>query len=84
MNPDGTVELITAVHPFTNINTLTLYITENYGHETTALRYVGMQGEHTHFRREAVDTIYEVLCNGQDIEQPEDALGGTATAHHMH
>ena len=41
----------------------------------------GLQGEHTHFRREAVDTVYEVLCNGQDIEQPEDSIGGTETAH---
>ena len=47
---------------------------------------IGLQGEHTHYRREAVDTVYEVLCNGQDIVQPEDQTGSQETSHsgHLH
>jgi hypothetical protein len=82
VNADGNAELITQIHAFSNINTLTMFFPANHGEEdVTAIKYIGMQGEHTHYRREAVDAVYEVLCNGQDIEQPEDALGGTA---HMH
>lgn len=81
INTAGTAELYPPVHQFTNVSTLVLYFPTNHGHEITGIKYIGLQGEHTHFRREPVDAMYEVLCNGQDIEQPEDALGGTA---HMH
>ena len=51
------------------------------GVDSSTLRYIGLQGDHTHYKREAVHTVYEVLCNGQDICQPEDAHGATS---HMH
>lgn len=82
VNADGTVELITVVQPFTNINSLVFYFPANHGHESTILKYIGMQGEHTHHRREAVDATYEVLCNGQDIIQPEsDAATDLSRTH---
>jgi hypothetical protein len=37
---------------------------------------LGMQGDHTHYRREAVDAQYETIGMGTDIKQPEDSLGG--------
>lgn len=74
VNEAGTAELFTTLHPFTNITSLALYIPANHGGgDVTRIRYIGLQGEHTHYRREAVDTTYEVLCNGQDIQQPGDA-----------
>lgn len=82
MNEEGVIEHITALQPFSNVTCIAFYFPENYGHEATVLRYIGLQGDHTHYRREAVDTVYELLCNGQDIAQPEDQLG--AHAHHMH
>lgn len=83
VNNEGHVEFKTAVHPFTNLTTLAFYFPANHGDvDTTVIRYIGMQGEHTHYRREAVDATYEVLCNGQDIAQPEDQLG--ASMPHMH
>ena len=83
INEAGTAELFTAIHPFTNVNVLTLYFNRNHGDEDrTAISYIGLQGEHTHYRREAVNTTYEVLCNGQDIHQPEEAAGGHAG--HLH
>eukprot|EP01041_Mallomonas_annulata_P010559 gene10559-22030_t len=72
INNDGSVELITSIHPFTNVNVLTLFFTSNHGAESTAIRYIGMQGEHTHYRREAVNTNYELLCTHQDIVQPNN------------
>lgn len=79
VNREGVVEFVTALQPFTNVTTIAFYFPANHGdEETTAIQYIGMQGEHTHYRREAVDTTYEVLCNGQDICQPEDILGAHA------
>ena len=82
INDNGTVELITVLQAFTNVTSLTLYFPTNYGADNTIIKYIGMQGEHTHYRREAVNTVYEVLCSGQDIHQPEDQLGAHST--HMH
>lgn len=76
VNSTGTAEVVTALRPFTNINTLTLYITANHGFPTTVLRYVGMQGEHTHYRREAIHADYEVICHGKDINAPADVKVG--------
>jgi len=87
INVNGTVELTTALQPFTNITSLTFYFPSNHSDsDITMIRYIGMQGEHTHYRREAVDTVYEVLCNGQDIIQPEDSNNtfSSSTAHHKH
>ena len=81
-NSNGDVELLTTLRHFTNISTLTLLFKGNLSDgETSSLRYIGMQGDHTHYRREAVNTVYEVLCNGQDICQPEDAKGTSAHFH---
>lgn len=86
LNPEGTVELTTLIQPFTNVTSLAFYFPGNHGGaEATVVKYIGMQGEHTHYRREAVDTVYEVLCNGQDIVQPEGQTGAEAGLHHhMH
>jgi predicted DNA-binding protein with PD1-like motif len=83
INKEGVVEFNTALQPFTNVTSLAFYFPSNHGDvDATVIQYIGLQGEHTHYRREAVNTTYEVLCNGQDIAQPEDQLG--AHAPHMH
>lgn len=85
INASGLVELTTVLQPFTNIQTVAFYFPENHGNDdVTIIKYIGMQGEHTHYRREAVDTMYEVLCNGQDIVQPEDFVGTLGHERHMH
>jgi len=81
INEDGTVELTTSLLAFSNVTTLHLFFPSNHGaRPATAIRYIGMQGEHTHYRREAVDTVYEVLCNGQDICQPEEHVGKASSS----
>mmetsp|Transcript_24975 Transcript_24975/g.25189 ORF Transcript_24975/g.25189 Transcript_24975/m.25189 type:complete len:212 (-) Transcript_24975:81-716(-) len=80
INNNGSSELITAIHPFTNVNMVSFYFPSNHGDiETTSIRYIGMQGEHTHYRREAVNTNYELLCTHQDITQREESKGSMDT-----
>jgi len=46
--------------PFTNISSLTLYIKADGGsEEECVVRYLGLQGEHTHVQRRAVHAKYE-------------------------
>lgn len=48
---------------FSNITSVTFLISENLGdEEQTMLQYIGLQGDHTHDRREAVDAKYELMC----------------------
>jgi hypothetical protein len=63
INLNGTVEFNTALQPFTNIQSCAFFFKTNHGDDNTSIRYIGMQGEHTHHRREAVHADYEVLCN---------------------
>jgi len=67
VNADRHAELTTRVSKFTNVTTLALYFPTNHGDlPSTLLRYVGLQGEHTHHRREAVRAEYESLCQHGD------------------
>ena len=83
VNEEGTVELTTVLRQFTNVTTMAFFFPTNYGDENTVIKYIGMQGDHTHYRREAVDTFYEVLCTGHDISQPNDQGAANLTSH-MH
>ena len=83
VNSDGSVEIYTSTHLFKNVTSLTFHFPTNHGEiDQTIIKYIGMQGEHTHYRREAVHTMYEVLCNGQDIEQEQGSVANHAG--HMH
>lgn len=67
VNTSGHAELMTHVSAFTNVTTLALYFPANHGDvPSTLLRYVGLQGVHTHHRREAVHAEYELLCQHGD------------------
>ena len=71
VNTPGTHELlITSPQNFNNITCLTLHFPSNHSNEediSTVIKYIGLQGEHTHYRREAVNANYEVLCSHQEI-----------------
>ena len=55
VNPDGTAELtISQPHNFNNVTCLTLHFPVNYSEDEdvlTMIQYIGLQGEHTHYRR---------------------------------
>ena len=60
------------VHPpaaFTNVTNLAFFFNANHGNgDATILQYIGMQGDHTHDRRQAVNATYELLSQGHVTE----------------
>ncbi len=67
INELGTTELVTAASRFNNISSLAFYFPSNHGgSSSTSIQYIGMQGEHTHYRRQPVDAVYELLCTGNE------------------
>jgi hypothetical protein len=39
LNIEGNVELITTIHPFTTVNSITFYFPTNFGDESTIIQY---------------------------------------------
>ena len=65
--------------PFTNITALALFFPANHGdEEETKLAYIGMQGDHTHGQRMAVNATYELIATPND-----DALFSHSHEHHL-
>lgn len=42
-----------------NVSKLWLFISHNFGADTTKIMYLGFKGEFTKYRREAVQAVYE-------------------------
>eukprot|EP00931_Biecheleriopsis_adriatica_P043208 TRINITY_DN24711_c0_g1_i1.p1 TRINITY_DN24711_c0_g1~~TRINITY_DN24711_c0_g1_i1.p1 ORF type:complete len:201 (-),score=33.69 TRINITY_DN24711_c0_g1_i1:98-700(-) len=87
VNANGSIELMTRVSAFTNVTVLALYFPSNQGGlPSTLLRYIGLQGEHTHHRREAVHTEYELLCtHGDDLGHSHGHVQDHSLSHgHSH
>ena len=65
--------------PFTNITALTLFFPGNHGdEEETKIAYIGMQGDHTHGQRMAVNATYELIATPND-----DKLFQHSHEHHL-
>lgn len=47
---------------------LTLGFTENLGGENTEIKYIGLKGEMTNLKQQAVVTVYESQANLKDHE----------------
>lgn len=47
--------------PFTNVTSLAFFFDANNGDGETVVRYIGMQGEHSHDKRQAVNAKYELI-----------------------
>lgn len=58
-NPNGDVEYPTKYTKFQNVSTLWLLVQRNFGADTTRIRYIGLKGTFTRYKREAVHTVYE-------------------------
>lgn len=56
---DGTVVYPTHRTKFMNVSNLWLFIPKNFGAEKTSVMYLGIKGEFTRHKREAVHTVYE-------------------------
>lgn len=51
---------------FNNTYSLTLFVEDNYGEETTRIWYIAFKGEHTNLTREPVEVLYEKAANPKD------------------
>jgi|TARA_B110000208_G_scaffold168438_1_gene208589 hypothetical protein len=74
VNTTGEAELITSpTTAFNNVVSIAFFFSANHGdEESTALRYIGMQGEHTHLTMaKAVDATYELIGGAH----PTDGVG---------
>ena len=79
VNATGEVELLTSpTTAFNNIVSIAFFFPANHGdEESTALRYIGMQGEHTHMTMaKAVKATYELIGAAHDGEGVPDAAAG--------
>ncbi len=61
----------TVRNPFTNITALALFFPGNHGNDeddfpVTKIKYIGLQGDHTHGQRAAVHTEYELIAMPDD------------------
>lgn len=58
-NVEGRIEYPTKYTKFQNVSKLWLFISHNFGGEVTEVMYLGLKGEFTKYKREAVHTVYE-------------------------
>ena len=77
-NPAGEGYFNCVRQPFTNIMAVAFFFPANHGEgDETGVAYIGMQGDHTHGKREVVHADYELLCthghNEHMLPTPQNA-----------
>eukprot|EP00250_Pteridium_aquilinum_P022703 c25583_g1_i1 orf=328-936(-) len=74
-NLQGELEYQTRYARFQSVASLILHFPENFGGETTAISFIGLKGEATQLKRDAVaNIVYEALPNPAEHKLPS---GGT-------
>ncbi|CAI2733343.1 unnamed protein product [Schistosoma spindalis] len=69
IDPNGEVIYPLKISRFSNVQTLSLHFSANYGGDKTRIHYIGLRGDYTPApRREAVITNYEVTPNVSDLK----------------
>ncbi|KAI8579370.1 hypothetical protein K450DRAFT_242928 [Umbelopsis ramanniana AG] len=73
---DDVVEYTTRSTKFSNVRNITLFFPENYGEDTSIVRFLGFKGEWSEVKRDPIITIYEASANPADHKNPaaEDKL----------
>ncbi|KAI9259485.1 galactose-binding domain-like protein [Phascolomyces articulosus] len=64
------VEYATRITKFTNVRNITLFFPENFGDDTSIIRFVGFKGEWTEIKRDPIITVYEANANPADHKIP--------------
>mmetsp|Transcript_11035 Transcript_11035/g.23955 ORF Transcript_11035/g.23955 Transcript_11035/m.23955 type:complete len:213 (-) Transcript_11035:26-664(-) len=76
INPEAEAFSQCAPKTFTQVNFLLLHFPQNHGDaERTRISYIGLQGEHSHAKRQAVDAKYELVPNAEDSAEAQKMLG---------
>eukprot|EP01066_Platyproteum_vivax_P008979 Platyproteum_vivax@DN3904_c0_g1_i2.p1 len=74
----GAVEYPTKLSKFQNVTTLCMYFEGNFGAKSTKISYIGIRGEGSQWKRQAVITTYEASANLKDHKVPEDETNSAA------
>jgi hypothetical protein len=70
-NYGGQIEYPTHAAKFNGVHSLDLYFPSNYGADRTTISFIGLRGEFSERRREAVEAVYEAKPMPQDHKVPE-------------
>eukprot|EP00002_Diphylleia_rotans_P016180 TRINITY_DN3144_c0_g1_i3.p1 TRINITY_DN3144_c0_g1~~TRINITY_DN3144_c0_g1_i3.p1 ORF type:complete len:153 (-),score=45.53 TRINITY_DN3144_c0_g1_i3:103-561(-) len=79
-DPQGRLEYPTRYAKFQNVSTLVMFFPSNHGSRTTKVAYIGLKGESTNYKREAVNTVYEL----RPVKKDESVPGDFASSHNIH
>ncbi|GAV69897.1 PITH domain-containing protein [Cephalotus follicularis] len=76
-NLQGVLEYQTRYSKFQSVASITLHIPDNFGGDTTQIQYIGLKGEATQLKRDAVTNIvYELMPNPSDHKTRAETGGG--------
>ncbi|CEP19394.1 hypothetical protein [Parasitella parasitica] len=64
------VEYGTKITKFSSVRNITLFFPENFGHDTSIVRFIGFKGEWTELKRDPIITVYEANANPADHKIP--------------
>ncbi|ORX56815.1 DUF1000-domain-containing protein [Hesseltinella vesiculosa] len=67
---DQVAEYQTRITKFTNVRNLTLFFPDNFGGDTSIIRFLGFKGEWTEMKRDPIITVYEANANPADHKIP--------------
>ncbi|KAF7727080.1 hypothetical protein EC973_008043 [Apophysomyces ossiformis] len=67
---DEVVEYSTRITKFTNVRNITLFFPENFGGDTSIIRFLGFKGEWTQIKKDPIITVYEASANPADHKTP--------------
>ena len=70
---DGSCYYFTRRGQFNSVSSLTIFVQDNYGADTTRINFIGFKGEFGKGKRRAVHTIYEVTPDALDKKVDEQA-----------
>ncbi|KAG2232548.1 galactose-binding domain-like protein [Thamnidium elegans] len=74
---NNVIEYGVRITKFTSVRNIILYFPENFGEDTSIIRYIGFKGEWTEIKRDPIITIYEAKANPADHKVPgaEEKMG---------
>ncbi|RCH86983.1 hypothetical protein CU097_006287 [Rhizopus azygosporus] len=64
------IEYTTKTTKFSNVRNITLFFPENFGEDTSIIRYLGFKGEWNELKRDPIITVYEASANPADHKIP--------------
>jgi len=60
------------VYKFNGVHSIDLYFPENFGADSTVVRFIAFKGEFSERKRQAVDAVYEARPVSTDHKTPAD------------